>query len=432
MKKAKRITIVSVLLLSVASCLIFTAGGSKKGGEKVPEKPFEGVTIHVAMVDEPREQKLKQWSPELEKKTGMKVVVDLLGWEELVTKTLTSSQAKTAEYDVMLLENLDIPFYTESGWLHDLTPWIERDADEVKPDDFYPFIRDDISTYKGKWVGMPMHNNSLCFFYRKDIFEEMGFSSPNTWDEAIKYAKAITQKYSPEMYGISFMGAADIQLGAEFTSIITAEGGFYYDDNYNSTTNSPAGLRTMKILKELTKWAPPGIFGYDLDGNYNAFAQGKAAMCVGWTTGTFYFEDPETSKVMGKWEVTSMPSGRALLGTMLLTISKYSDNKEAAWEWTKWATSPEMEQRLLGIMESARLSILEDPQIQKEYPNNYAFYVSLENNPALWPMVRGGFEIVDKAAVITSEVITGVKTPEEGCKAMDEVVEQVLINYGYK
>ena len=81
-------------------------------------------------------------------------------------------------------------------------------------------------------------------------------------------------------------------------------------------------------------------------------------------------------------------------------------------------------------METPRLTLLEDPEIQEKYPNNKAFPLSLNSNPAPWPRVNL-LEMVGKAAIVTNEVINGMKTPQEGVKEMDEIVREILINEGY-
>lgn len=428
MNKKMYLSLIIALFVLFTASLLLTAAKSKKGAGK----PFAGTTINIALIDEPREQALKQMTPEFEEKTGMKVVVDLLGFEPLVTKELTASQGQTGEYDVMQIVYFEVPVYASAGWLYDLTSWVERDKKEVQPDDIHPVLRDAHATYNGRWYGMPMHVNSHAFFYRKDIFKEMGLKPPKSWDEAVSHAKAINQKYAPKLYGITFMGAPDIQLGAEIMELMASQGGYFYNKKtYEPTVNSPAGLKAFQLLRELVKWAPPGVTGYALDANYNAFAQGQAAMCVAWTTGVFFFNDPTKSKIVDKWEVMSMPGGATLQGGWSIAVSEYSKKKEAAWEWIKWTTSLAMEKRLLGNMETPRISLLKDPEIQKKYLNNKAFYRALEGGPVHWPQIRGSIEILSKAAQIGNEVEIDTKTPERAVKELNEQIKQLLIKQGY-
>ena len=398
------------------------------------EKPFEGVTIHVAMVDEPRERSLKDMTSEFEEETGIKVVIDLLGFEPLYNKLLVSSQAKTGEYDVMQPCYMYTHLWVSSGWSFDLTEWVKRDADWVWPEDIHPSQMDTHINggVKGKWYGMPMHSNATCFFYRKDIFQENGFSEPKNWDEVVEIAKKINAKYAPEMYGITFMGKADVQLGCEILSMLGAYGEYIYDKKtYKPTVNTPTGIKVFQLLKELTKYAPPGVGAYALDENYNSFAQGKAAMTIAWTTGYTYFEDPATSKISGKWEAMPCPGGGSVWGGWALQVSESSRHKEAAWEWIKWATSPKMEWRLLGNMESPRTSVLTNPWVQKNYPNNRVYYELVKAGPIPMPLIENSFEILQKAARAGSEVIIGTKEPEQAANELQEELTRVMEMSGY-
>jgi len=396
------------------------------------EREFAGETIYVDMIYEPREEALKKMTPEFEKKTGIKVVVDLLGFEDITTKNLTSCQAGIGGYDVIQTVYFELPFYASSGWLYDLTHWVRRDAMEVWPDDFHPFLYGSHIKYRDKWYGMPMHVNSEVLFYRKDIFDEIGFSAPKNWDDTILKAKAINEKYAPKLYGITFMGAPDVQLGAEFISLLASQGGYFYDKiTYRPTIDTPEGEKAMKILQDMVRYAPPGVTGYALDANYNAFAQGQAAMCIAWTTGVFFFGDPKQSKIVDKWEVMSLPGGYSTLGGWTLNIPKYSKHKEAAWEWIKWATSPAMERKLLGNMECPRLSILLNPEVQKKWPNNRVFYQSLEKSPTNWPQVKPSIELLQKAAIAANEVEIGMTKPKEALKRLQKEFTDIMTKAGY-
>jgi len=385
--------------------------------------PQAGVTIHVAMIDEPREQWLKQQAERFEQETGIRVVIDLLGFEPLTTKTLTASQAKNY---------FELPLYASSGWIMDLTDWVQRDAAEVQPDDIHPALQRTHCMVNGRWYGLPMHVNSHAFFYRTDIFQELGLEPPKNWDDVIAAAKLITEKMAPEVYGITFMGAPDVQLGVEVLDIMAAQGSYFYDrSTYQPLMDTPSGVRTMQILQELARYAPPGVAGYALDANYNAFAQGQAAMTIAWTTGVFFFADPAKSKIVDKWAVMPMPGGYTVQGGWSLTISADSKQKEAAWTWIKWATSLERERELLGNMETPRLTLLRDPEVQTKWPNNKVFLEGLDASPVLMPQLSTTIEMFTKAAVHANDMLTGGKSPEEAARAIQQEFVDILTRAGY-
>ena len=92
--KSFRVLSCVLLLVVIATSLI---GPSVLAQE---DKPFAGVELRVAMIDEEREWAFRDLLPEFEEMTGIKVTIDTYGFEDLYNKTLTASAAHTGEYDV--------------------------------------------------------------------------------------------------------------------------------------------------------------------------------------------------------------------------------------------------------------------------------------------------------------------------------------------
>jgi multiple sugar transport system substrate-binding protein len=402
-------------------CLTFAAEKSK----------YEGQTVRIAMVWESREEALKNMTEEFEEKTGIKVVIDLMGNQDMKPKLLSLMQTKSPDYDIVQFDYSLLPFCVESGWLVDITDWVERDKAEVQPEDFHPALLQSHALYENRWYGFPLHVNSGAFFYRTDIFNEMGFKAPTDWEDVIDKAKVINEKYAPEVNGIAFMAAPDAFVSIWFQCMLASQGLDYYDANFKPLINTPGGEKAMDILMEFGKYAPKGFAAHSIDQVYSAMSQGNVAMCPGFSSGWFLFQDPKNSKVVDKVSIMANPGGNTILGGWFLAISAFGKNKEAAWEWLKWATSMEMEKRLLGNMECPRLSILKDPELQDKYPNNKVFYEALETNPLKMPMVKSVVELWMKAGVPLNEALTGITEPKEALERIHNDFTEVLKRDGY-
>ena len=409
-----------VLVIFMFPAVFVSGAGSK-----------EKMTIHVAMVSESREAALKSLESDFEQKTGIKADIELIGNMDMKPKMLAAMQSKSSDYDIVQFDYGLLGFCAESGWLYDLTDLVKRDSKEVQPEDFHPVLLKTHIMYKDRWYGMPLHVNNGAFFYRKDIFKEMGFGEPKNWDDVISDAKAINQKYAPNTYGIAFMGAPDVFPGIIFHGLLISQGGDLYDrGTFKPMANTPAGERAMNILLELKKYAPPGVSAYSLDQVYQSFAQGTAAMAFAFTNGWWFFNDPKNSKVVGKVEEMSNPGGGSIIGGWFLGVSQFSQHKEAAWKWLKWATSADMERRLLGNMECPRLSILKDPEVQKKWPNDRVYYETLENSPTAMPQSKSFVEIYLKVATIVNEVLIGTLDPKKALQQIDTELRDIFIKDG--
>ena len=125
----------------------------------------------------------------------------------------------------------------------------------------------------------------------------------------------------------------------------------------------------------LTKYAPPGVAGFNWMESMASLTQGRAAMWidgVGWAPP---IEDPNASRVVGKIGYTVVPAGpkgqfSAAYGDGI-GIAKTSTKKEAAYLYCQWAVSKTMGARLLqsGGGVPFRNSILNDETVRKGVKN---------------------------------------------------------------
>lgn len=419
--------------LKVLSCmllLVFVVTGLVGPAVLAQEdKPFAGVELRVAMIDEEREWAFRDLLPEFEEQTGIKVTIDTYGFEDLYNKILTASAAHTAEYDVCQFHFPDMALFDERGYMLDITDWVERDAEEMELDDIHPSLQDSHMKYKGRYYGVPTHVGSMTFYYRKDIFEEQGYEVPTTWDAVLEIAKDVDEKYAPDIRGFVFMGRADIQGAATFINFLGDYGGAIYDpETFRPMMDTPEALQAMTTLLELVQYSVEGSPSYGFDEAHVAFQQGRAAMLPFWDSGDGFFSDPEQSDILDLWAVAPMPGGRATNGGWSVQVSADSPNPEAAWEFLKWLVSPEMERRLVPMKPSCRTSILTDPEFSV-YPSYLGFYNVLEGNPFPFPKITPNWQMLQLLGQAENQVVTGQTTPEEALAWLQEQYEVILLRY---
>jgi len=173
---------------------------------------------------------------------------------------------------------------------------------------------------------------------------------------------------------------------------------------------------------------------YDWDENARAFAQGKAAMTIQWQNAAPTFYNPKKSKIIGKFEITPMigkkqPDGSIkrtpTFGGWSLEIPKDSKNKEAAWEFIVWASSPELDPRLAYSQPGSRFSGLENPAMQKKYIEYTAMLESLpiaKGRPRIAPYS----ELADALEVALSEAMTGSKSSKKALSGANKKFEFIM------
>jgi multiple sugar transport system substrate-binding protein len=415
-------------VLVVVSVMLTLAVSTAQAQEE--EKPYEGVELRAAMIDEEREWAFRDLLPEFEEMTGIKVTIDTYGFEDLYNKILTASAAHTGEYDIFQFHFPDMALFDARGYMVDLTDWVTRDAEEIELDDIHPSLQESHMMFNGRYYGVPTHVGSMTFYYRTDIFEEQGYEVPATWEEVLEIAKDVDEKYAPDVRGFVFMGRADIQGVATYQNFLGAYGGDYYDhETYRPMMDSPEALEAMEMLLALVPYSVEGSPSYGFDEAHVAFQQGRAAMLPFWDSGDGFFSDPEQSDIIGNWGVALMPGGHATDGGWSVQISTDSPNPEAAWEFLKWIVSPDIEDRLTPLKPACRISILTDPK-NAIYPSYQGFYNLMASDQLFpFPKILPNWQMLQLAGQATNQVVTGQASPEDALAWLQEQYEVILLRY---
>jgi multiple sugar transport system substrate-binding protein len=149
---------------------------------------------------------------------------------------------------------------------------------------------------------------------------------------------------------------------------MTAEGGQLFDDKWNPTLNSAAGIKAATMLRDLyaAKAMPPDMTNYVWADVANQFVAGKVGIYSEWYGWYSFFQDPKSSKVAGKFDVARQPMGDGKIhsgwaGHHGFSITKAAKEKQAAADLIKYMTSVEgnrLESKL-GIL-IARQSVFDE------------------------------------------------------------------------
>ncbi|MFB0546234.1 MAG: extracellular solute-binding protein [Anaerolineae bacterium] len=405
-------------------------------------KPYEGVTLNVSLVAEAKPDALKKELSAFEEKTGIKVNLDILPYPTLQEKQFTAVTQQTGAYDIIHVDCVWMGQYAGQGWLHPVTEFVEQtDPAALQLEDFHPRILEEQCMWEGVLYGLPFIDAVHTLYYRTDIFEKHNLKPPDTWEELYETAKFITEKEGPNgVYGVTFMGKRGVQLLCNWVGMLGAFGSDFYDENYKATLDTPEAIAALEYFHSLVEVANPGVLAQDWDECAATFASGTAAMDLQWQNAAPTFANPETSKVIGLWNVVLQPGVKQEDGTIRrspcfggwdMGISADSKNKEAAWEFIVWATTPEMEYKLSYAMPSARKSVLANPELAEKYIEYDAMLKSLDfamGRPRIpeWP------QMADLIEAALSEAMTEAKTPTDALTEINPLLDEILMSAGYQ
>ncbi|MCM8900429.1 extracellular solute-binding protein [Caldicoprobacter algeriensis] len=130
---------------------------------------------------------------------------------------------------------------------------------------------------KEEYIGVPVSGWVAGIWYRKDWFEEKGFSAPDTWENILKAAQTF---YDPDnkKYGIVFATEVSDFTEQTFQQIALSNNAELFDGNGQPKFNSPEMKEAVQFYKDLYQYSPKGSNG--VTQVKDTFVGGNAAMAM--------------------------------------------------------------------------------------------------------------------------------------------------------
>jgi multiple sugar transport system substrate-binding protein len=219
-------------------------------------------------------------------------------------KLRTALKANRGAPDVAQLEYQEIPSFTITNSLLDLTPY---GANGVKGK-FVPWVWNQV-TQDGKIFGIPQDIGPMGMLYRKDIFDKYGIAVPKTWDDFAVVAKKLHDA-DPKVYltnlapndGVPFNGLLWQAGSRPFRSDSRAKLAVNLDD---ATSQKIAGYWNPMVRDGLVSTDPDFT-----DQWFHGLANGKYATWLTAAWGPMFLQG--TAKgTSGKWRAAPLPQWSA-------------------------------------------------------------------------------------------------------------------------
>ncbi len=254
-------------------------------------------------------------------------------------------QAQSPDVDVMMIDVIWPGAFAPH--LADLSPLSEL------AELHYPGIIEN-NTVDGKLVAMPWFGDFGMLYYRTDLLEKYGFDSPpETWEELETMAQRILEgerANNADFTGFVFQGKAYEGLTCDALEWQTSVGGGeLINEEGEVVVATPEFIEMMNRVKGwVGTIAPRGVTGYAEEEARLAFQGGNAAFMRNWPY-AYSLANSDDSPIKGNFSVAPLPTGQSggrhvgTVGGWQLGVSNYSRNKEAAMEFVRYMTSPEVQ-----------------------------------------------------------------------------------------
>lgn len=276
-------------------------------------------------------------------------------------------------------------------------------------------------------LGVPWYVETRLLYYRTDIAEAAGITSPpTTWDELKAMAEAM-QEAGGSANGIS-LGTRNWQ---EYFPFLWSNGGDVVDAEGNPTLNSPEAVEALTFYDSffeegLTPTAVPE--GFDItpafvQGDYPMFFSGPWHLGLIETAGGADFAD--------KWAIAPMPqkvSGTSFLGGSNVVVYKNSQNKDAAWAFVKFLSDPATQAlwyETATVLPAVQAG-WDDPALTAD-PNLAVFGAQLEDTKAQ-PATESWSELSSGINDILEAMTVGDTDPQAAADQMQQLAESIGTN----
>jgi multiple sugar transport system substrate-binding protein len=355
------------------------------------------------------------------------------------SKVAAAMAAGSTEWDVIQLDYAQLPQFAAAHWVEPLDQWIDADAayKESLKDIPDPVLK--LYQLDGQQWGVPADSNATMTYYRADILDKYGMKPPQTWDECIEIARELHSKNTGQ-YGYIASLARGLFAYLGILPVIWSYGGELWDEKTFEVKvdKTDAGVKALKVLKELVKYGDPVTVNATDDEQNNSMASGTAVLAPS-AWGNTVMTNKKFSKFWDVTKTTTVPAGNPGLKTPVMgglghMVVAKSQHKKEAWEYVEMVTSGDKAVGKAWVDASgqpSRVSILTDPDISGQFP----YFVTLADTLKIARRYGGGipeaYAIGDVIGTTVSSVITGQLEVEPGAKKIGDDIYDFLKSNGY-
>lgn len=301
-------------------------------------------------------------------------------------------------------------------------------------------------TFDGKLNSLPFNTSTPIVYYNKDAFKKAGLDPakfPSTYADIHEAAKKLTVKNGAET---TQYGASIAMYGWFFEQLLATHGTYFVDNENgrkakaaNSLADSKEGQEILNWMNEMVKDGSAINLGRKTADTQAAFIAGKVAITMDSTAalaGILAGAKFEVGTAFVPKDTKNDKAG-VIIGGASVWITNLKSEKEqwAAWEFSKWLSSPEVQAKWheqTGYFPT-NTKAYDLPAVKDLHAKRPQFKTAIDQlraskvSPVTQGAVIGVFpqarQIIEGAM---EQVITGAKgTPDALKEAAGEITKQI-------
>ena len=434
MRKSRATVVVAVALMMLSLIVAACGSSSDDAGDKTtssnasatPAKSLKGQTVRLWIMNngpKPVADTQRIVAP-FEQKTGIKVNVELVGWDVQLDRIRNAAVSGEAP-DVTQAGTTQVPFFAALGGFEDISGRVSQIGGESA---YAPGIwkTSQVEGKSGTW-GVPWFTEARTIYYRKDALKAAGvdpktaFSSQAALKATLEKLKGVKEIGGKPIAPFGGPGKKAYDLVHNLMPWVWDSGGAELsDDNKTSTINSPQAVQGVKFATDLVGEGLWDKSMLERDGQQveDQFKGGRLAVFIGgpWVLQSSKRADDDTWSDAARKNigVAPMPGGESnkgftFIGGSNLMMFKSSQHKDAAWALIKYLSDDQVQKDYAGLMGMFPARLKPQEAEGTVDADHEAFYAAIKDQGrsyapiAQWAQIENAYknqfgQILDEAA----------------------------------
>ncbi|WP_051944482.1 ABC transporter substrate-binding protein [Streptacidiphilus rugosus] len=348
----------ALLTLAVSTALLASACGSSGGSPSSSGSGGSQPTLTYWASDQGGSiaQDVKVLTPELDaftKQTGIKVKLEVIGWNDLLNRILAAASSGQGP-DLVNIGNTWSASLQATGAFLPVTDDVMTQIGGTGR--FLPGALAATGAPGKPPVGVPIYSMSYALYYNKAMFQAAGITTPPaTWADFVADGKKLTKG---SQWGVSVEGASTSENAHHAFTFSAQQGGSFFDSSGKPTFDTP---QNVAALKQYVDFIAADKIANPSDAEYSNgteavkdFATGKAAMLL-WqsadaTLATYGMQPSQYGVVPVPFASAGTTSGPTHVDSIVaginLSVFANTKNKDAALKFVKFMVSKDTQSAL--------------------------------------------------------------------------------------
>ena len=276
---------------------------------------------------------------------GVTVVYEHHGWDEALRQNLVNAFLAGTEPDIVVGGSF-FNQYANLGALVPLDDIMDEVGDNTIPGTHQGAVVD------GSVYGLSGMTGVFGFERNCAVIEAAGLDCddvPETWDDLLADAQAITEAGGGEYYGYTLQGPVGFSIGAVLrVYVYLAQNGATLCQNncQDPYFNDPNAIPVYEFIREINRTTPPGLtFNPDEGQVYAQLWQGVSAyqMAGSWHPANALASGCETCEYSTVPIPAGGEGGSVIVGNVIYAVLSQSDNIELAKDWIRMLQTDEVQ-----------------------------------------------------------------------------------------